>query len=89
MPVCYHLNLAQDHSFEPRGVTRLWHPNCARRSVSVWRWPPQCFHSAAELHRCVAQAVCYLRPTRENIARLRRELRDPRYGEYHLCARPV
>ena len=33
------------------------------------------------------QAVCYLRPTRENIARLRRELRDPRYGEYNLCAR--
>jgi len=32
------------------------------------------------------QAVCYLRPTRENIARLRRELRDPRYGEYNLCA---
>lgn len=34
----------------------------------------------------LVQAVCYLRPTRENIARLRRELRDPRYGEYSLCA---
>ncbi len=32
------------------------------------------------------QAVCFLRPTRENVARLRRELRDPRYGEYNLCA---
>ena len=31
------------------------------------------------------QAVCFLRPTRENVARLRRELRDPRFGEYHLC----
>lgn len=35
--------------------------------------------------RAVAQAVCFLRPTRENIARIRRELRDPRYGQYHLC----
>ena len=31
------------------------------------------------------QAVCFLRPTRENVARIRRELRDPRYGEYNLC----
>ena len=31
------------------------------------------------------QAVCFLRPTRENVARIRRELRDPRFGEYHLC----
>ncbi|KAL6778181.1 VPS45 [Auxenochlorella protothecoides x Auxenochlorella symbiontica] len=30
------------------------------------------------------KAVCFLRPTRENIARLRRELRDPRFGGYHL-----
>ncbi|KAK9815570.1 hypothetical protein WJX72_006038 [[Myrmecia] bisecta] len=30
------------------------------------------------------KAVCFLRPTRENIARIRRELRDPRYGEYNL-----
>ncbi|KAL4433463.1 hypothetical protein ABPG77_010316 [Micractinium sp. CCAP 211/92] len=30
------------------------------------------------------KAVCFLRPTRENIARIRRELRDPRFGEYHL-----
>ena len=32
-----------------------------------------------------AQAVCFLRPTRENIALLRRELREPHYGEYSLC----
>lgn len=31
------------------------------------------------------RAVAYLRPTRENIARLRRELRDPRFGSYHVC----
>mmetsp|Transcript_18589 Transcript_18589/g.56139 ORF Transcript_18589/g.56139 Transcript_18589/m.56139 type:complete len:583 (+) Transcript_18589:324-2072(+) len=30
------------------------------------------------------KAVCFLRPTRENIARIRRELRDPRYAQYHL-----
>ncbi|KAK9839536.1 hypothetical protein WJX81_008245 [Elliptochloris bilobata] len=30
------------------------------------------------------KAVCFLRPTRENVARIRRELRDPRYGEYNL-----
>ncbi|PSC69479.1 vacuolar sorting-associated 45-like protein [Micractinium conductrix] len=30
------------------------------------------------------KAVCFLRPTRENIARIRRELRQPRFGEYHL-----
>eukprot|EP00887_Chlorella_sp_A99_P001827 scaffold19.g1827.t1 len=29
-------------------------------------------------------AVCFLRPTRENVARARRELRGPRFGEYHL-----
>ena len=29
--------------------------------------------------------MCFLRPTRENVARIRRELRDPRYGEYNLC----
>lgn len=31
------------------------------------------------------KAVAFLRPTRENVARLRRELRDPRFGGYHLC----
>lgn len=42
-------------------------------------------------HRCagntfqILQAVYFLRPTRENVARLRRELRDPRFGEYNLC----
>lgn len=30
------------------------------------------------------KAVCFLRPSRENIARIRKELRDPRFGEYHL-----
>ena len=34
---------------------------------------------------CVRQAVCFLRPTRENCARIRRELREPRYGQYFLC----
>ncbi|KAL0041923.1 hypothetical protein WJX79_009001 [Trebouxia sp. C0005] len=30
------------------------------------------------------KAVCFLRPTRENIARIRRELREPCYGEYNM-----
>ncbi|KAK9800267.1 hypothetical protein WJX73_010485 [Symbiochloris irregularis] len=30
------------------------------------------------------KAVCFLRPTRENIALLRQELREPHYGEYSL-----
>lgn len=30
------------------------------------------------------KAICFLRPTRENVARIRRELRDPRYGQYYL-----
>ena len=47
------------------------------------------------LHRCdqprqpeasCTQAVCFLRPTKDNITRLRRELRDPHFAEYHLCA---
>jgi vacuolar protein sorting-associated protein 45 len=31
------------------------------------------------------RALAFLRPTRENVARLRRELREPRFGSYHLC----
>jgi len=30
------------------------------------------------------QAVVFLRPTRENIEMLARELREPMFGEYHL-----
>mmetsp|Transcript_4745 Transcript_4745/g.13162 ORF Transcript_4745/g.13162 Transcript_4745/m.13162 type:complete len:582 (-) Transcript_4745:177-1922(-) len=30
------------------------------------------------------KAVCFLRPTRENVSHLRKELRNPRYGEYHI-----
>ncbi|MEW5315729.1 MAG: hypothetical protein WDW38_007136 [Sanguina aurantia] len=30
------------------------------------------------------KAVCFLRPTRENITMLKRELRQPRYQQYHL-----
>ena len=30
------------------------------------------------------KAVCFLRPTRENVAHLRKELRNPRFGEYHV-----
>lgn len=30
------------------------------------------------------KAVCFLCPTREHIARIRLELREPRFGEYHL-----
>ena len=35
---------------------------------------------------CLAQAVCFLRPVGENIAVLRRHLRKPKFGEYHICA---
>lgn len=31
------------------------------------------------------KAVCFLRPTSENIQHLRRQLATPRFGEYHLC----
>lgn len=31
------------------------------------------------------KAIALLRPSRENVARLRAELRDPKYGAYHLC----
>ncbi|GAQ85616.1 VPS45 vacuolar protein sorting 45 [Klebsormidium nitens] len=30
------------------------------------------------------KAVCFLRPTGENITQLKRHLKNPRYGEYHL-----
>ncbi|KDD72419.1 Sec1 family protein, partial [Helicosporidium sp. ATCC 50920] len=30
------------------------------------------------------KAVCFLRPTRENIVRLCRQLREPRFAEFHL-----
>ncbi|KAK6938303.1 Sec1-like protein [Dillenia turbinata] len=30
------------------------------------------------------KAVCFLRPTSENIHRMQRQLRSPRFGEYHL-----
>lgn len=31
------------------------------------------------------QAVCFLRPTRENVTMLKRELRQPRFQSYHFC----
>lgn len=31
------------------------------------------------------KAVYFLRPTSENIQKLRRQLATPRFGEYHLC----
>ena len=31
------------------------------------------------------KAVFFLRPTSENIQHLRRQLANPRFGEYHLC----
>ena len=35
-------------------------------------------------HLAHLNAVVFLRPTRENIARLRRELKAPRFGTYHI-----
>jgi vacuolar protein sorting-associated protein 45 len=31
------------------------------------------------------KAVCFLRPTAENFKNLKEELREPKYGEYHIC----
>lgn len=33
-------------------------------------------------HLC---AICFLRPTEENIQALVRELHDPKYGSYFIC----
>lgn len=33
------------------------------------------------------KAVCFLRPTRENLEHLEKELKSPKYGEYHICTR--
>lgn len=30
-------------------------------------------------------AICFLRPTEENIQALVRELREPKYGNYYIC----
>jgi len=35
------------------------------------------------------RAVALLRPTRENVAALKRELRHPRFQSYHLCESAV
>lgn len=34
------------------------------------------------------KAVYFLRPTSDNIQLLRRQLANPRFGEYHLCKLP-
>lgn len=31
------------------------------------------------------KAVCFLRPTAENVQRLKKHLAAPRFSEYHLC----
>ena len=31
------------------------------------------------------QAMCFLRPTRENIKMLKEELKAPRFQQYHIC----
>jgi vacuolar protein sorting-associated protein 45 len=33
------------------------------------------------------KAVCFLRPTAENFQLLQQELKDPKYGEYHICTK--
>lgn len=32
------------------------------------------------------KAICFLRPTRDNIRTLRAELKNPKFGEYYICA---
>lgn len=58
-------------------------------SPVLWRWvrwsPP--WNQVEPSRRDPAlhvQAVCFLRPTRENITLLKRELKQPRYQHYHL-----
>jgi vacuolar protein sorting-associated protein 45 len=34
------------------------------------------------------KAVTFIRPTEENLKLLEEELKDPRYGEYHICKFP-
>lgn len=41
--------------------------------------------SAAKESMTHLKAVCFLRPTSENIQHLKRVLNNPRFGEYHLC----
>jgi vacuolar protein sorting-associated protein 45 len=31
------------------------------------------------------KALCFLRPTLENLNLLKKELRKPKYGEYYIC----
>lgn len=31
------------------------------------------------------KAIVFVRPTRDNLSRLRRELQEPKFAEYHLC----
>lgn len=45
--------------------------------------PPPC--SAKPVEHPELRAVALLRPTRENVAALKRELRAPRFASYHLC----
>ena len=52
----------------------------AQLSSAQHATPQSCAESIVAL-----QAVCFLRPTRDNIASLRRELREPHFGEYSLC----
>ena len=33
------------------------------------------------------QAVCFLRPTPQNISAMKKHLKSPKFGEYHLCTR--
>lgn len=58
-----------------------FYPSHSRTAKESHVYTPNCM----VINTHPPQAVCFLRPTRENIAKLRRELRDPRFGEYHLC----
>lgn len=70
----------------PRRARRRSH---GRRDASLKGACPACVFPA-RFDLCLAfQAVCFLRPLPENISALRRHLRKPKFGEYHVCARPV
>lgn len=41
--------------------------------------------SGAETIMTHLKAICFLRPTPENVQLLKRQLTNPRFGEYHVC----
>jgi hypothetical protein len=56
-------------------------------NTRVYRAPLRA-HTAPAALKAVGhlKAVCLLRPTADNIALLIKQLKEPRFASYHLCA---